>query len=750
VKRTLTLLIFFFFISIALKAQKVFSGKVYDASTQKPLAGVSVFHPSTGKGTVTDSLGFFYINGSDSKIRLSAIGYKTSNTDLKNNEFVEINLKPDVTQFEELVVSGTLKEMSKMESPVAVDVLSRQFLYKNPTPSLLDAFQNVNGVRPQVNCNVCSTGDIHINGLEGAYTMVLIDGMPIVSSLGTVYGLSGIPNSLIEKIEIVKGPASTLYGSEALGGLINIITKSPLKAPKLSIDGFMSGWGEVSADLGYKYKKNKINGLLGLNAFVYNNPIDNNGDGFTDLTLQNRISLFNKWTLTRNDAKESSVAFRAFYEDRWGGQTQWKPIYRGGDTIYGESIFTKRLELIGVYQLPIKEKINIRYSLNHHHQNSVYGNTFYLANQNIAFAQATYEKNIKNHDAMIGVPLRYTYYDDNTPATTKNDLNAPQRIFLPGLFIQDEWQISAKKKLLTGLRYDFNSDHGSIITPRIAYKWSSNLNAFRVNAGRGFRVVNLFTEDHAALTGAREVIIKEKLKPEQSWNTNLNFVHKIVTKNGFIGLDFTAFYTFFNNQILPDYSTNPNQIIYGNLNGYSVSKGISLNTDFAFDSGLKILLGGTLMDVSKTEEGIKSRQILTERASATWTISYPFPKLNLNLDYTGNLSGPMLLPLLGPLDPRPEKSPTWSIQNIQLTKTFKNGLEFYGGVKNILNFNPAKGLPFLIARAQDPFDKNVLFDASGQILSTPENPNALSFDPTYVYASQQGRRTFFGMRWEFK
>lgn len=90
----------------------------------------------------------------------------------------------------------------------------------------------VNGVQPQLNCNVCNTGDIHINGMEGPYTMITIDGMPIVSSLSTVYGLSGIPNSMVQRIEVVKGPASTLYGSEAVGGLINIITKDPSTSPR--------------------------------------------------------------------------------------------------------------------------------------------------------------------------------------------------------------------------------------------------------------------------------------------------------------------------------------------------------------------------------------------------------------------------------------------------------------------------------------------------------------------------------------
>src|SRR5690606_17179291 len=240
----------------------------------------------------------------------------------------------------------------------------------NPTPSIFDALQNVNGVRPQLNCNVCNTGDIHINGLEGPYTMILIDGMPIVSGLSTVYGLSGIPQSLIDRVEIVKGPASTLYGSEAVGGLINIITKRPGNAPLLSVDAFGTSWGEINTDVAAKFNVGKkAQSLLGINYFNYQNPIDNNNDNFTDVTLQNRISIFNKWNFDRKDNRIFSLAGRYVYEDRWGGEMDWEKKYRGGDEVYGESIYTSRWEFFGTYQLPVKEEILFQFSTNGHNQN---------------------------------------------------------------------------------------------------------------------------------------------------------------------------------------------------------------------------------------------------------------------------------------------------------------------------------------------------------------------------------------------
>lgn len=179
-----------------------------------------------------------------------------------------------------------------------------------------------------------------------------------------------------------------------------------------------------------------------------------------------------------------------------------------------------------------------------------------------------------------------------------------------------------------------------------------------------------------------EVIIAEELKPERSVNVNINYLKKIYSDNGtFIGLDASAFYTRFSNVILPDYETNPNQIIYDNLNGKSVSQGLSANLDVVFPSSFKIMVGATWQDVSSTENGVTKQQILTESITATWNLSYTFHSLKLTADYTGNLYGPMRLPLLGELDPRQEYSPTWSIQNIQFTYKGLNNFEVYGGIK---------------------------------------------------------------------
>ena len=703
------------------------------------LFGATVYNSLNGKSTLTNEEGVFSIASikGENKLVISYVGYtpKVLNVDGNTTNIGTIALEND--SLEEVVISGTLRQVSKLKSAVQIELYSADFFRATPKASFFEAIEGINGVRPQLNCNICNTGDIHINGQEGANTMVLIDGLPLVSGLSTVYGLSGIPQSLIKQVEVIKVPASTLYGSEAIGGVINLITKLPENVHRFNIDAYTTSWGELNVDLGAKYRLKSVQGLIGVNYFNYSNPIDNNEDGFTDLTLQHRISIFNKIKMKRN-----SIAFRYFYEDRWGGEMNWNSDYRGGTQVYGESIYTSRIEVFGKYD--VSENLFLQYSLNNHDQNSVYGSTSYNALQTIGFLQGIYSKALKNHNLLVGATYRYTSYDDNTPATQTKEVTT-----LPGLFIQDEWKLGNSQTLLSGIRYDRNSIYGDIWTPRLNYKWASNdeSSIVRLGFGTGYRVVNVFTEDHAALTGARDVVFTEDILPEKSWNVNVNWNQKLYSKFGTIfDLDLSVFKTEFSNRILPDYETNPNQIIYSNLDGKSVTQGITLNINSLSANGLKVNLGATFIDSKIIQNNETEYPFLTENFSGNYRVSYTLFNPKITFDLSGTVIGPMKLPLLGPLDTRDPKSPVINIMNLQSTYSFKE-FELYAGIKNIFNFKPASNS---IARAFDPFDTGVEFGSNGHVIATPNNPNALSFDPSYVYYSNQGTNGFLGLRYNIK
>lgn len=647
----------------------------------------------------------------------------------------------DTIDHSKIIDEVTINQFSvkKLKGAISTDVYSQQFFRKNPTPNIFESIAMVNGVKPQLNCAVCNTGDIHINGLEGAYTMILIDGMPIVSSLSTVYGLSGIPNSLIDRIEITKGPASSIYGSEAMGGIINIITKNALQAPDFATDLMFGSLGEINLDIAKKVFENKnLSSLLSLNYFYFGNRIDQNKDNFTDTPLQNRISIFNKWNFKRKENRLASFALRYFYEDRFGGEMQWKKQNRGSDEVYGESIYTNRFEFFGIYQLPIKEKFLLQYSYNYHHQDSYYGNTAYLATQKVLFLQLNWERQFGKHNLKSGASFKSTFYDDNTAGTANlSGENQPMKSPITGIYVEDEWAINEKNTLLLGYRYDYHKIHKSVHSPRLAWKFDPNpYNTLRLSFGTGFRVVNLFTEDHAALTGSRDVVIKGDLKPEKSLNTNLGYQLKIPISNYFINVDLNGFYSYFNNKIVGDFDSEPDKIIYDNLTGHAISKGISADFSTNWTLPIQLMLGITYMEVYSENEGEKSQQLHAPKWSGTYNLTYQFTN-KFSIDLTGQFYGPMRLPVV-PDDFRSEYSPWFSLMNIQITKKFDNGFEIYGGVKNILNFIPKNP----ILRPFDPFDNSV-----GDVVN---NPYGYTFDTTYGYASMQGIRTFLGIRYQIR
>src|SRR5688572_9744051 len=187
--------------------QMTISGTVRDRENREPLPYATVQLAGTTTGVTTDIAGSFSIplptqSATNGRLIVSFIGYRTDTIALSPHQLkYTILLNQDVNALKEVVVvSGTMKEVTKMNSPIPVEVYSPALFLKNPTPSIFESLGMVNGVQPQLNCNVCNTGDIHINGMEGPYIMVLIDVMLFVSSLSTVYGLAGILNSMVKGI----------------------------------------------------------------------------------------------------------------------------------------------------------------------------------------------------------------------------------------------------------------------------------------------------------------------------------------------------------------------------------------------------------------------------------------------------------------------------------------------------------------------------------------------------------------------
>lgn len=738
---TLLLLLTLTFSSAFAQTDATLFGHVVDEQGEH-IPFVNLIIKGTRYGTSTDISGHYMINNlpaGEHTLVVQHVGFKTQEIGFsivaKESKELNITLETIAVALEQVVISGSLKQQSLRDSPVRIEVLDAGFLQKTPSNNLMQSIGMINGVQQVTACGVCGTNEIRINGLEGSNTAVLIDGMPIMGALASVYGLNGIPNALIERIEVIKGASSTLYGSEAIGGIINIITKPAETAPRFLVNTNWSSKGERSADLAFSpFSGRKFDALFSGSITGMERFNDQNDDNFADMVLiRPSVSLFNKWSFQRPEGKTATFAAKFYNENRAGGTRDFLGAYdftrnsaiRGSDSLYGETIFTRRYELMGSYQLPGQADIRLDLSQTGHWHDSWYGSTSYTGEQHISFLNLIWSaKAGKRHNLTSGLTARYQLYDDNTSAT----LTGADKQFVPGIFVQDEMNISPRINLLAGVRADHHQRHGVVISPRLSAKYDAGKNTvLRFNSGTGFRTVNIFTEDHAALSGFREVVIAEDLKPEQSWNVSLSFNHTFNPAVGrWVVVDADLFYTRFSNKILADYETDPLKIIYRNLpsGDYAVSRGIALSANGRASGSITWNAGFTWQDVysvagEENGETVSSGQPLSPAITANWLFSWDSKKLKTSVDISGNFTGSMLLPTADPeiLNDN-QKSEAYHLVNLLVNYNLNQSVRIYGGINNVFGWRQERN-PIINWQSpfSDDFDAaNVYGPLSGRIL----------------------------------
>ena len=723
-------------------------------SKDGPLEFATVSIVDSGYGVTSNENGYFEIQVDSSKdnyLLVSYLGYISKKISLKNIDKdlknLVVVLEEDINGLNEIIVTGSLRDQFVTESPVKVNVITSKKINSflpSAGSTVKEIIQLINGAQEVIACGVCYTNSISINGLEGPYTSILLDGIPMYGNLASVYGLSGIPSMIIDRIEIVKGPSSTLYGSEAVAGVINIITKNFEDHPYFSLDVQGTSHSESYINLAIAPKVGKSKTYFGSTWDKKNYYKDYNDDGFGDDINFDRFSLFNKWDIFRKSKKKFIINSRYYFEDRRNGvenfmlKDNYKKL-RGSKTVYGESIKTYRFELFGKYEFDFLDDFELNYSYSKHNQNSFYGSDFYKAKQEILFSQFTLKRKFLKHDMLYGLSFRNNMYDDNTSATEQLIdgiiFNESSNQFTPGIFIQDQYSPSNKISIISGLRVDNYKDHGSIFSPSLHLKYNpGEWLSFRLNAGTGFRIVNLFSEDHAFVTGQREVKILEELQPERSKSIilNSNYIYSGLSGTG--NLDLDIFYTHFSNKIIPGYE-DIRYIIYKNSKGYAYTKGFSGAWNHTFLNGIAFTLNFN-HQIAKYYE---SNTISNIEHSPNWTASLNFKlpiKNRWSLNTSSNFTGEMQLPVVFDMNnngelskfPRPVRSNPFSIHNINISGELNNNHEIYFGLLNVLNFRQK--------------------ESSLVAFNDPNHNKGFSpfFDTSYVYAPNQGVEFFLGYK----
>jgi len=487
------------------KTDAMLFGDVKSAKTLEHIPYSTIMVKGTNIGTTADGTGHYKLANlpvGKCTIVARAIGYKQQEKEvvMERDKAVKIffQLEEDVLSLEQVVVTATRTEHHLKDVPVRTEIISAKTIENKNASNIYQALDGTPGVRVENQCQFCNFTMVRMQGLGAEHTQVLINGQPIYSGLAGVYGLQQMSTVDVDKIEVVKGAGSALYGSGAIAGAINIVTKEPDFIPTTTLVLQLGSHKTNRFDLNSSMRNEK--GNIGLNIFAQRyseGAIDETGPGMTREEVKNKDGISDRvmsnltnvgFGLYINDAflKNDQLIIRgkSVFENREGG-TMTDDYFRNPLTDGTENITTDRYELSLNYNKPIKTKSEINFSMaftNHNRNatNDSYLNDYmathgdsvpdlremrpYLANEHSLTSTLTFNTRLKKHSFIVGVQgfydiLKesgmYVVVDETSPflgTSYRSTSNKSAREF--GVFVQDEWGITDKFMIVPGIRLD--------------------------------------------------------------------------------------------------------------------------------------------------------------------------------------------------------------------------------------------------------------------------------------------------------
>ena len=659
------------------------------------------------------------------RIRIEAVGYEV--LEVEGDECCAtgrqtVRLSSLAYELGGATVVGSMSPTRLKESPIRTAVISGSSLSDVHAQDLVESLDFTTGVRETVGCGVCGTNSVYLNGMEGAYSLVLLDGVPLLGGLASAYALDGIPLNMVQQVEVIQGPSSARFGSQAVGGVINVVL-APLHLgdafSSLRLDGHGRFQTSGSAVLG---RENAL-WQVGVDGIHFQRRIDDNGDGFTDAPNIDRVVTTLRHQHLSNE-RQSRLTARLFVEERFGGETGFREVDRGTDRTYGECIDLLRSEMTWGSAPRRGRGWTFQGGGAFHRQNSTYGMTAFDAQEWIANVDAFHSgwSWSENQYLRGGASLLWDVYKDETPASS--DMN----VWVPSLFGEYVGE-AGSWSWIHGVRVEKPSTQNWVVAPRINVKWTPHsIWDVRFNSGRGYRRVHLFTEEHAALDGSRDVLIAEGgLNPESSWNANLVLTRTLGTERWTGSASIQAFGTLFNQRIYADYDSLPNAILYRNIDGLGWNRGVSADVWLNDVRGWQAAFGATWLRSELFESGILTGQGDPVEFTPSWTTNLRVGQMrpSWGWNFTAQSVGRMTIPYYN--ESFNDISAPYALVNASVNRSFVHA----GGGRHTLTLGIQN-----VTNATQP----------SPLLGT-DDPFGEKFDASRVYGPLEGRRVFLEWAW---
>lgn len=703
----------------------VISGHVIEKDTEKSIPYATILIQETGQGTVTNEQGAFEfrkMKAGTYHLKASSMGYKTEikKVTVGQEYTAQLHFRLDKEEFmiDEVVVSANRNETNRKDAPVVVNVIGQRLFETVNAPDLAKSLNFQSGLRVENNCQNCGFPQVRINGLEGAYSQILINSRPVVSALSGVYGLEQIPVNMIERVEVVRGGGSALFGANAVGGTVNIITKDPVN-DSFQVSSTLSntdtkGWEEnVGANVSTVSKEN-THGIALYGNYRNRNPYDRDGDGFSELGKIN-LSTFGLRAYYRPTLNSRvGLEYHNIYEMRRGGNKFDLQPHETDITEQTRHHINSGGITYDLFWKEFQHKLSLYGSAQHTDRNCYYGaqrdpNAYGKTNDLTWVGGATYVGQIER---CLFAPSSFTgglEFQENRlhDIMTGYHRDMRQDVTIGSAFAQNEWKMK-KLTLLAGARIDkHNLIKKPIFSPRLnlLYKPNSNLQT-RLTASSGFRAPQAYDEDlHVTAVGGEGVQIKpaEGLREERSnsFSGSADYYFHIGHWQANVLLE--GFYTQLDHVfVLEDIGKNAEGFVIrerrngagAKVYGANIDARIVHGREASFQTGITLQRSRYTQDEVWTE--VNGEPLTTRRMTRTPDCYGYFtftsaPTRRFDFSLSGTYTGRMIVPHYAGYiqEDRMEHTPDFFDLHLKLNYTFMLKdhvkMQLNAGIQNILN-----------------------------------------------------------------
>jgi outer membrane receptor for ferrienterochelin and colicins len=737
-----------FFISSFASAQETIKGIVTDEKKQ-PLFGVNIAWQNSTSGTKTDENGNFSIEKSAevSVLEISYEGFESQKIIVSSVENLFIILK-EVNNLKEVTISKTKKSTEHSLYKVAnMQTMGQKELLKAACCNLSESFSTNPSIDVNFSDAVTGNRQIKMLGLTSPYILITDENIPSVRGASQAYGLSFVPGTWVESIQITKGAGSVINGYESISGQINYEVLKPATDVPFFLNLFASQDDryEINTHFNTKYS-DKLSTTLFVHGNTRVGKNDMNHDHFLDNPIGKQVNILNRWQY--NDAEKGWVSFlnlRYMNDEKQAGSIHFNPdTDRLTTNAWGSEINTEKIEISNKtgYVFPDMpyQSFGFQNSFQSHKQESYFGLNQYNIHQKSFFSNLLFNSIISNtkNKFTTGINFAFDKYDEVVDLNFSQDFSRIDNSV--GAFFEYTFDNLDNFSLVAGARIDQHNRLGTFVTPRLHIRYNPwNQAVIRASVGRGKRAANIFAENQQLFASNRDFSILNSdgklygLNPEIAWNYGVSFIQKFKLLGMSSEVVFDYYVTDFQNQAVVDIDANAQQVLFYNLEGKSFANSfqaefsIELIKHLNFKSAYKYFDVQTQYSSGQLQKALQAKHRIFGNLSFETHIKEKGQQWKFDVTY--NWLGEQRLPntTSNPVGYQlADYAPSFAVMNAQITRTFSSTFELYVGGENIGNYKQNNGIV------------------------QSENPFGTYFDSSMLYGPVFGQMYYAGLRFKIK